>query len=56
MREIIAWLDQQHVNFAALLTSTAVLILAGLSSIAGSTPIASMWHPMAASCGCPAAA
>ena len=31
MREIIAWLDQQHVNFAALLTSTAVLILAGLA-------------------------
>lgn len=30
MREIIAWLDQRHVNFDAILTSLAVLVIAGL--------------------------
>lgn len=31
MGEIIAWLDQHHVNLAAILTSTAVLVVAGLA-------------------------
>lgn len=31
MDEIIAWLDQHHVNLAAILTSTAVLVVAGLA-------------------------
>jgi len=30
MREIIAWLDQRHVNFEAILTSAVVLVAAGL--------------------------
>jgi small-conductance mechanosensitive channel len=31
MSEIIAWLDQHHVNLGAILTSTAVLVAAGLA-------------------------
>jgi len=31
MGEIIAWLDQHHVNLGALITSTAILIIAGLA-------------------------
>ncbi len=31
MRAITAWLDQQHVNFAALVTSAAVLVFAVLA-------------------------
>ena len=30
MSEIIAWFDQQHVTFGAILTSTVVLVVAGL--------------------------
>jgi small-conductance mechanosensitive channel len=30
MAEIIAWLDQHHVNLGAIITSTAVLVIAGL--------------------------
>ena len=30
MGEIIAWLDQQHVNFGTILTSAGVLVVAGL--------------------------
>jgi hypothetical protein len=30
MGEIIAWLDQQHVNFGTILTSACVLVVAGL--------------------------
>ena len=31
MSAITAWLDQQHVNFAALITSAAVLVIAALA-------------------------
>ena len=31
MSEIIAWLDQYHVNLSAILTSAVVLIVAGLA-------------------------
>src|SRR5208282_3714404 len=31
MNEIIAWLDQHHVNLAPILTSAAVLVVAGVA-------------------------
>ncbi len=31
MSAITAWFDQQHVNFAAMVTSAAVLVIAGLA-------------------------